>query len=373
VQFSPDSKTLIFVYQGHDSYNPNYMGSAYQYTINASSRSTTYDAACARMSARFHFRTSSDGAINFGSSSAASSFLKNMLQGLSGIGSVGDTSVPFGSAPGGVQQFWATFRSHNGNFLYYISDETSSRNHMVGFNISDTTINGHDPWVPFSTHGSTIGFEQFDCNAWNYEGRFAAAPGGVLNPVSGRDGAGIVFVIGSDASAKATSATDLEVYAFDANIGGNLVALTSDVTDGTQNAINHLYVSTDGNYLAGQRAKTTVDSGDNRAILNGESDLFVVTNVHEALNGATPLAFVVSEGMSHGASVGFVGDGTPAGAQALVYSSAPKGGNTTWDDRTLKVGLFASGTQPAVLDPTPSHYVVHGGGRKLDDDPDTAN
>ena len=37
--------------------------------------------------------------------------------------------------------------------------------------------------------------------------------------------------------------------------------------------------------------------------------------------------------------------------QAIIYSSAPKGGNSTWDDRTLKVGLFAAGTTPAVLDP----------------------
>jgi len=370
VQFSPDSRSLIFTYQAHNSYNPNYMGGSIGYTLGSTPRSSAYDPACARASLRFNFRTSTNGAINFGSSSAAANFLTNMMQGLSGVGSVGDTTVPYGSGAGGVQQFFATFRSENGDFLYYISDGTgSSRNHMVGFNISDGTINGHDPFDPFSTHGNTIGFEQFDVHAWNYEGRFGAVPGGVVNPSTGRDGGGIVFVIGSDSTAGATSSTDLEVYAFDANIGSNLVALTSDVTDGTKNAINHLYVSTDGSHVAGQRTKTTADSGDSRAVLNGDSDLFVVTNVHEALTGAAPTAFIVSAGMSHGATVAFVGEGTATGPQAVIYSSATKGGNSTWDDRTLKVGLFAAGTVPAVLDTTQSHYVVHSGGRKQDDDP----
>ena len=107
------------------------------------------------------------------------------------------------------------------------------------------------------------------------------------------------------------------------------------------------------------------------ATVNGDSDLFVVTNVHEALTGAAPTAFIVSAGMSHGATVAFVGEGTATGPQAIIYSSATKGGNTTWDDRTLKVGLFAIGTVPAVLDTTQSHYVVHSGGRKQDDDPQT--
>jgi len=382
VQFTPDSKSLIFVYQGHNSYNPKYMGSAYGMTINATSRYTgTYHEAAARMAARFNFRTSTDGPINFSvGNSGANGFLTNMLQNLSGVGSVGDTSVPFASPAGGIQQFFATFRSANGNFLYYISDGTntgtSGRNHMVGFNISTSTINGHAPFAPFSTHGSSIGFEQFDCHAWNYEGRFAAAPGGVVNPSSGRDGAGIVFVIGSDASAGSISATDLEVYAFDANIGGTLVALTSSVTNGKVNAINHLYVSTDGNYLAGQRAKTDKDSGDARDMLNGDSDLFVVTNVHAALGGATPNAVIVSEGMSHGASVFFQGENTSTGPEGIIYSSAPSGGNQTWDDRTLKMAFFAgvlAGSEPLVLDDTPSHYVVLAGSKKFDDNPDTAD
>jgi len=43
VQFTPDSKSLIFTYQGHNRYNPKYWGSAYGYTIN-SGRSSTYNA-----------------------------------------------------------------------------------------------------------------------------------------------------------------------------------------------------------------------------------------------------------------------------------------------------------------------------------------
>jgi hypothetical protein len=362
---------VIFVMQGHSSYNPKYMGGSVGYTLNASSRSSTYDAACARISVRWAFRTSSDGPITFGSSPG--NFLTNNLAGLSGVGSVGVTSAPFGD-PGGIQQFWASFKSPNGSFLYYISDGTSGRNHMVGFNIGATTINGHAPWEPFSTHGSSIGFEQFDCHAWNYQGRFAAVPGGVKALQSGRDGAGIVFVIGSDAASGATSPTDLEVYAFDSNIGGDLVSLTGAVTDGTQNAINHLFVSTDGNSLIGQRTKTSDDSGDTRSRINNQNDLFCVTNVHAALNGATPDAFILSANQSHGSSVAFVGDGTATGPAAVVYSSATAStSNTSWATRTLKIVPMAPGATPVVLDSTASHYVVLSGGRKLDDDPFTSN
>jgi hypothetical protein len=370
VTFTPDSRSVIFTYQAHSSYNPNYMGSAYGYTINASSRSTTYDAACARISIQFAFRTSADAAINF--TTSPGNYLFNMMNGLSGVGSVGAASAPFGDA-GGIQQFWATFKSHNGDFLYYISDGTSGRNFMVGFNISNSAVNGRDPWVPFTTHGATIGFEQFDCNAWNYECRFYAVPGGVTFQ-GVRDGAGIVFVIGSDSAAGALSATDLDVYAFDSNIGGNLVNLTSGVTDGTLNAINHLYVSADGNFLVGQRTKTGADSGDTRTMLNNNNDLFAVVNVHAALTGATPNAFMLSTAMSHGSTVAFVGERTASGPAAIVFSSAASGStNTTWDDRTLKIVPLAPGATPVVLDSAASHYVVLAGSRKLDDDPNSSN
>jgi len=309
----------------------------------------------------------------------------NNLQGLActGISKVGDTSAPFTDTDnrdsgGSQQQFWATFKSANGSFLYYIVDQIDGRNYLVGFNITADVLGGHDPLEPFSPHSATIGFEQFDVNAWNYEGRFAAAPGGVAYPPSGRDGAGIVFLIGSDAAAGPTNSKDLEVYAFDANVGGDLVVLTSDVTDGAKNAINHLYVSADGNFLMGQRAPYEGDSGSDsaggRGRLNGESDLFAVTNVHDVLDeGEVPMAFLVSAGMSHGSTVALVGENTSTGPQAVIYSSAAKGGNGTWDDRTLKINLLAQGGVPVVLDDTQSHYVVLAGTRKLDDDPESGN
>jgi hypothetical protein len=297
-----------------------------------------------------------------------------MLKGLSGVGSVGDTSVPFGSGAGGAQQLWSTFRSHNGAFLYYISDPYPSRNFMVGFNITAADINGHEPYEPFTTHGSSIGFEQFDCNGFNYAGRFFAVPGGVEYAPSGRDGGGIVFVIGSASSAGAKSSTDLEVYAFDANNGGQLVALTSDATDGTQNALNHMYASADANFLMVQRTKTTADSGDNRGKLNGENDLIAVTNVHAAVfDGAPANSFVVSSQLSHGSSVAFVGEGTVTGPQAVIYSAGAKGTNTTWDDRELRLSLLAEGAPPQILDTTKSHYFVLSGTRKVDDDPTTSD
>jgi len=368
--FSDDSKSLIFTYQGNNSYNPKYFGSAYGLTINASSRSTSYNVSAVRMSIQWQFRTAADGPINFGSS--PSSFLFNMMNGLTNVAGIGPTSAPFADTSGADQQFWVTFKSANGKFLYYISDPYSARNHMVGFNISDGTINGHDPFVPFSTHGSSIGFEQVDCNAWNYEGRFAAPASGVF--FNGRDGSGIVFVVGSDASAGATSATDLEVYVFDANIGGSLIALTSGVTPGTANAINRIYVSTDGNIMACQRCATAADGGASRAKLNGDNDLVVVNNVHAVLAGTeAPNAFVVSAGKSNGTSVAFVGEGTSAGPQAIIFSTAASGGNQTWDDRQLMSAALVPGAIPSTLDATKSHYVILAGKRTLDDDWQTAN
>jgi len=367
--FSADSKSLMFTYKGNNSYNPKYLGSAYGATINGSGRYYYYDDASKQMNVLFNFRTSSDGPINFGSSPG--NFLSNMLVGLSGIGSIGPTSPPFVDTPGGDQQFWVTFKSPNGQFLYYISDPVSGRNYMVGFNISNGTINGHDPFVPFTTHSSSIGFEQIDCNAWNYESRIAAPPAGAF--FNGRDGSGIVFLIASDAAAGATSATDLEVYAFDADIGGTMVALTSSVTTGTQNAINRMYVSTDGNIVACQRCVTAADGGASRAKLNGENDLVIVNNVHAALAGGVPNAFILSAKKSHGTTVAFVGEGTSAGPQAIIYSAAASGGNQTWDDRQLFSAALVPGALPTTLDSTKSHYNVLAGKRTLDDDYLTAN
>ena len=243
----------------------------------------------------------------------------------------------------------------------------------MGFNItlSDIDAGGgktRKPWAPFNPHTSTVGFEQFDCNAWGYESRFAAAPAGVVYPPSGRDGAGILFIIGG---ATATTATDLEVYVMDANVGGEMFRLTSNVTDGTANAINHLYASADGNFLIGQRSKTTSNSRGSRAFLNGRSYLFAVTNVHAVLGGATPVAFNISSDVSHGSTVAFIGEGTATGAQAIVFSSgtASLGSNQSWDDRQLKLGFLAPGQTPSLLDAAKSHYVVVAGARTLDDDP----
>jgi hypothetical protein len=243
---------------------------------------------------------------------------------------------------------------------------------MVGFNLTAAAINGRDPFTPFSPHASTIGFEQFDCNSWSYENRFKSVPGGIS--VNGRDGRGILCVIASDASAGAGSASDLEVYVMDANRGTNLIALTSSITSGTANAINHLSMSGDGNVLAGQIAKTSANSNGGRAILNSNSDLFVVTNLHAVLAGGAPTAFVVSQAQSHGASVAFVGEGTGGGPQAVVYSSGASGtSNTTWATRTLKSASLVAGAVPTVLDSTQSHSVVLAAGRRLNDNPGTAD
>ncbi|HEX5138448.1 MAG TPA: hypothetical protein VFY93_15850, partial [Planctomycetota bacterium] len=381
LQFAPDGQRLIINYAGGSYYNP---ASGYGTTTNWQPFNPCYTSYGVgdEISVSLAFRNSSGAATSFSSTSN----LKNNLQGLTGVSSVGQTSFPIGETTS-QQCFWATFRSEDGNFLYYISDEIDSslsftsanRNLMVGFNISagpiglGTTFSPvRNPFTPFTTHPSTIGFEQFDCNAWNYENRFAAAPGGVF--FNGRDARGILCVIGSDASAGAGSATDLEVYVMDTNLGTNLAVLTSSVTSGSGNAINHLYLSADGNMLAGQVSKYGASSATTRIQLNNNSDIFVVTNIHDVLAGATPNAIVVSAGQSHGSTVAFVGDVTPAGPQALIYSAAPSGtSNSQWAQRNLKAVPLVAGAIPATLDATKSTYAVLSGGRKLDDDATSAD
>ncbi|MHC4548823.1 MAG: hypothetical protein ACYTEZ_08590 [Planctomycetota bacterium] len=68
-----------------------------------------------------------------------------------------------------------------------------------------------------------------------------------------------------------------------------------------------------------------------------------------------------------------VGEGTSVGPQALVYSVAAAGGNTTWDDRTLRSARLTVNPVPTILDTTRSHYAILSGGRTLDDDPNNSN
>jgi hypothetical protein len=378
--FSPDNKNLLFHYAGFSGFYPatpygNSQGSSPGWGPINPGTTTTFSSGTEE-NIRLNFRNASDQPLDFTSTSN----IKNNLQGLTGQGgSIGATSAPFNTSTSS-QLFWATFKSEDGNFLYFISDQinsstgfsTANRNYMVGFNLTAAAINGRNSFTPFSPHATTVGFEQFDCNAWNYENRFKTVPGGVV--FNGRDGAGILCVIASDASAGAGSATDLDVYVMDTNRGTNLTVLTSSVTAGTANAINHLSMSGDGNVITGQVAKTTASSNGSRAVLNSNTDLFAVVNVHAVLAGTAPTAFIVSQGQSHGATVAFAGDGTAAGAQALIYSSATgSSSNTSWSSRTLKSVPLAAGAIPTVLDNVASHTIVLAGGRRINDDPTNAN
>jgi hypothetical protein len=335
-----------------------------------------------QVSITFNFRTTSaDPRINFTASTATN--FRNNLSGLTGISNIDSGGGPWGATTACAQNFWATFKSPDGNFLYYISDQidastgvtTANRNFMVGFNTSGGTINGHAPFSAFITHPNTIGFEQFDCNAWGYENRFAASPGGEF--WNGRDASGILCVIASDASAGSGSATDLEVYAMDTNLGTNLRALTSSVTTGTANAINHLYLSMNGNVLAGQIARTTTAGSSSRGILNNNNYLFVVTNVHAVVyGGSTASAFYVSQAQSHGSSVAFVGDGTAAGPAAIVFSAGPSSSsNSAWANRRLKAAPLVPNATAVDLDApgVTSMIAILAGGRNTADDPNSGS
>ncbi|NJN14097.1 MAG: hypothetical protein HC813_00030 [Planctomycetes bacterium] len=354
--FSADNKTLIFNYSGGPTYTPKYTGGNNSWAVNPTTTGTFGFGT--QVNVQLDFRTAADGAINFASVGTS---MSNALTGLTGIGAIGPTGQPFGDTVSSGQMFWARFKSPNGNFLYWISDELTSSNHMVGMRITSLPVVGSTraAFVPFRPTPTGVGFEQFDANSLGYENRFAASPGGIVYPPSGRDASGVLCFIASASAAGVTSATDLEVYVMDVNVGGDARVVTAAVTDGTANAINHLYMSADGNFLVGQRTKSASNSRDSRAAINGDNDIFAVTNLHAVIAvDAVPTAFIISAGMSHGSTMAFVGEGTATGPQALVYSVATKGGNTTWDDRTLKIGLLAEGVPPSTLDSTQSHYVV---------------
>ena len=384
--FSKDDRKLFFSYASDNTYFPKYFGGTSGFGHNPRGTSTAWqNVVGVQMLVEFSFRTSTDGAINYRDATAGS-IVKNALKDLKTIGGVGPANPPFSATNGSSQQlFWSRFTSENGDFIYYVNDVTGGRAHMWGMNISPDNVisstldaNGNPkirkPYDAYSLHGSGIQFEQWETNSFTYDNRFAAAPAGTVLPFTGHDGAGIVFVIASDSSVSGTAQSDLEAYVFDANRGGELIGLTDALTTGSNNAINHLYTSMDGNTLIGQRASQSF-SRDSRVTLTTRNDLFAVTNVHAVLfGGATPNAFYVSTAKSHGTSVALVGEGTPTGPQAVVYSVSTKAGQqTSWDERELLISILAPSANAVNLDDTKSHYAVLAAGRKLNDNPESAD
>jgi len=384
--FSKNDQKLFFQYSADTLYHAKYSGGTNGWGLNPRGGTTAfYGSLGVQMLVEFSFRTSADAAINF-TSGPANSIVKNSLKDLKGIGQIGPTSAPFRatSPSASTQMMWARFTSENGDFIYYVNDVLGGRAHMWGMNISandvtSTTIDPktgnpfvRKPYAAFALHGAGIQFEQFETNSFNYESRFAAVPGGTVLPFTGHDGAGIVYVIASDSSVSGSPQTDLEVYAFDANTGGELFGLTDALTTGSTNAINHMYVSMDGNTLIGQRSSSSSSRGS-RVALTTSNDLFAVVNTHDVLfSGVTPNAFYLSEGRSHGSSVALVGEGTPTGPQAVVFSvTSSAKGQTSWDERQLLLSILAPKGNAVTLDPTLSHYAVVAAGRKLNDNPDT--
>jgi len=390
LEFSTDNRSLMFDYTGDAWTDSKLTGYFYGWGQNPghAGTSTSYNNNIGlQLAIRFNFRDPSDGGPIDITDSNAKNLVANMLEGMSGIGNVGDVSPPFtvtrtttfsSTASRDAEQVWHfKFRSANGDFLYFVSDRISGASHMFGVNMTADDIvspegETREPLVAFKAHGTGVSFEQMEWKGWILASRIAASPGGITNGQTGRDGDGIVFIIGSD-SASSTSSTNLEIYALNANLGGECVALTSAVTTGSSNAINYLYPSMDGNTIVAQRSDQT-NSRSSRTQLTTSNDIIAVTNVHDVLyDGASPEAFIVSEDASHGSSVAFVGDGTPAGAVALVYSWADGTGNTTWDERNLYIGLLAEGAGRSVLDTVESHYAILSGGRKQDDDAASAD
>jgi len=384
VFFGKDSKDLMFNYSGDASGPPNYFGSTNAWGINPEIQTSSSFMFGAEQYVRINFRTAADGAINF--KTGMSTYATNMLAGETGIGAVGDISPPFSDTDGTSAHLWsATFKSPNGDFIYFVIDGIGSRHFMVGFNITGADIVSPEgktrkSFDPFYPHSSSIGFQQFDVSSFPYESRFAAVPGGRTFLGTGESGAGILFVTASDptGSSSASNAANLELYAMWADRGGDMHVLSSAVTThATTNHINSIYPSMSANVVAFLVNQTASTSRTDRSGLTAKNRLCAVTNVHVVLQSAgavAPIAFQIGPEASHGSTVAFVGDGNAlAGPQAIVFSrtDVSVGSNNSWDDRTLRLGLLAAGAAVETLDNTQSHYAVLTAGRKLNDDPDT--
>jgi hypothetical protein len=380
LKFSNDSRSLIVNYAGNQSYSPKYMRDGYGLNAYYEYRASNnyyyyYYTYTMQQLCRIQFKDSDGDIIRAGLINTNAS---NILRGLADIGPIGDTSAPFGDISyqygttlKNAQQFQTTFQSENGSFLYVVTDRYYSSVKLVGFNISSSTINNHTPFVPFNVHDDDTSLPQIQCNSYGYGSRFCAVPG-----------SGIVCFVGADSSNNLKQDTDLDVYAFDANTGSDAVVLSSNVTPGTLNAINHMYLSTNGNVLAFQRcpwagssSTSSTGSGYDRTTLQGNNDLCLVTNVRAAVeDGDTPNCFVLSGGASHGHSVAFVGEtpSDPTGVPLQIwFSSTDAGGNGSWVQRTLKSALLEAGASIMEEDDTESYYEVMAGGRLVGDDPST--
>ncbi|MHC4939006.1 MAG: hypothetical protein ACYTHK_08560, partial [Planctomycetota bacterium] len=394
IEFSQDNTTLLFDYAGDAWTRVKHTGYVYGWGFNAGHQGTStsyYNNIGLQQAVRFHFRVADPNSANYGgpinlNDSNAENIVKNIQKGMTGRGGVGDTTPPFtatrmttyssSGTPSSDQVYHFKFRSQNGDFLYYISDRRDGDAYMFGVNMTADTIvspegKDRDPYEAFVNHATGISFEQFEYKAFLYNNRIVATPSGNTLDATGRDGTGLIFIIGSDAASPG-SATNLEIYAMRANEGGDLVVLTGGVTTGASNAINYMYASMDGNTIVAQRSNAT-NSRDDRSLLTTANDLICVNNVHAVMfGGATPSSFVVSPDASHGSTVAFVGDGTGAGPVALVFSRSDGPGNTSWEERNLFISLLAPNANRSTLDATDSHYTILAGGRQLDDDPNNA-
>ncbi|MHC4957379.1 MAG: hypothetical protein ACYTGN_03315 [Planctomycetota bacterium] len=371
VRFGRDNASLFFDYSGGSTStrNPNMYGYLYGWLFDPADYNSSSFNGGAEQVVRIEFGPT----VDMGSPSKYATNPLAIKEVKDEVGSVGDETAPFGDMAGTSDQWFHTsFLSYSGDFVYYISDPLTDRNFMIGFNITGADITSpegtvHKPFVPYFPHDDSIGFQQFDSVTFQFASRFAAGPGTFKGP--GYE-SNVMFVIASAAGSN-TSANDLEIYAFFADVGGLMYAISTPVTSGASNHLNYMTPSLDGNVLAFHRNTTSGNSSGGRKDLTTKSELCVCTNVHEVLRQlgtVTPATVSVVSG-SIGASVAFVGEGTPAGPQAIVFSHTGSGGD--WDARQLKVAVMAENATADMLDAQASHYLVLAGTRNTADDPTT--
>jgi hypothetical protein len=367
VRFSRDNASVFFDYAADDRYNVNIYGYVYGWLFDPADYNSSSFNGGAEQVVRIEFGpTVNMGTQAYATNPMAVKEVKDV------IGSVGDENPPFTNT-GNVSEQWfhTSFVSYSGNFVYYVSDPLNDQNFMIGFNISGGDIISpegtvHKPFVAFLPHDDTIGFPQFDSVTFQYASRFAAGTDTVT--WGGGMTSNVMFVTAS-AAGSANDSRNCELYAFMADLGGMLYAVSTPVTTGATNNINYLTPSMDGNVIAFHLNTTSGNSSGGRADLTTKSQLCACTNVHAVLisgGTVTPNCVSIISG-SIGSSVAFVGEGTEAGPQAVVFSHTGTGGD--WDERQLKVAVMAAGATPDVIDSTPSHSHVLAGTRNTADNP----
>ena len=180
LEFSQDNRTLLFDYTGDSWTMSKHSGYVYGWGFNPGSigsSTTYYNNIGLQLAIRFNFRDPGTGGAIDITDSNAKNLVGNVLEGMTGVGQVGDVTPPFtvtrmrrsarAVRARRDQVFHVKFRSANGDFQYYRlgshgrrlahvrRQHDGRRHHIAGRNV-------RKPYEAFKAHGTGVSFEQFE-------------------------------------------------------------------------------------------------------------------------------------------------------------------------------------------------------------------